>query len=77
MADQERGLYEKFIVRRMDGSSSRGRKHADCEYFVLDLMHDKFAAAALKAYADACAEEFPLLAADLRRKLAWMGDSNG
>lgn len=63
MSDPTRGLYEKFIVRRTDDSP----KHDGCEYFVLDLTHDKHAAPALAAYADSCEAEYPLLAADLRR----------
>ena len=69
MSDKTRGLYSKFTVSRADGSSSDGGKHQNCEYFVLDLMHDPFAVPALKAYADACEGEYPLLAADLRAKL--------
>lgn len=45
-------------------------KHYGCEYFVLDLAHDKFAAPALEAYADACEKEYPLLAADIRSKIS-------
>jgi hypothetical protein len=45
-------------------------KHAGCRYYVLDLDHDTFAAPALRAYADACAAEFPALAADLRAMIA-------
>jgi hypothetical protein len=69
MGDETKGLYEKFDVRRTDGSSAPGGKHHGCEYFVLDLAHDKHATAALRAYADSCEAEFPLLAADLRAKL--------
>ena len=36
---------------------------------VLDLTHDKFALAALRAYQVACREEYPLLAADLDQKI--------
>ncbi|WP_198341564.1 hypothetical protein [Burkholderia ubonensis] len=61
----EQGLYRKFDVRRVDGSDQPGGKHHDCEYFVLDLNHDGYARAALRAYARACAAEFPVLAADL------------
>ena len=81
MGDKTRGLYRKFNVTRTDGSSASGGKHFDCAYFVLDLTHDKYAEAALRAYVDACAGEYPLLAADLRNKLdeaeavgyAWTG----
>lgn len=59
------GLYRKFDVRRTDGSSEPGGKHEDCCYFVLDLTHDKHAIPALRAYAKACREEYPNLAADL------------
>ena len=68
--DNARGLYNKFDVTRTDGSSGPGGRHEDCEYFVLDLDHDEFAAAALQAYADACESRYPQLAADIRYKIA-------
>lgn len=68
MGDPTRGLYGKFLVERVDGSSAPGGKHDGCDYFVLDITHDKFAKAALVAYAEACKEEYPLLAADLLTK---------
>lgn len=64
------GLYRKYNVNRTDGSTEPGRKHGDCEYFVIDLKHDKYAEAALRAYAFACEAEFPMLAQDLFRKIA-------
>lgn len=71
MSDEaKRGLYRKYEVRRTDGSSESGGKHADCAYFVLDLEHDEFALPALKAYAQACAKAYPGLAADLRKIIA-------
>ncbi len=69
MDDTNRGIYEKFIVRRFDGSHRKGKKHGGCEYFVLDLSHDKFAGPAIRAYAEACATEYPHLSRDLLRKL--------
>lgn len=66
--DQHRGLYGKYLVERRDGSSGPGGKHERCEYFVLDLAHDKYAFPALIAYASACQGEYPELAADLRRR---------
>ena len=72
MNDRKHGLYEKFNVRRTDGSSQPGGKHHDCNHFVLDLTHDKHGRVALAAYADSCEREFPQLAADLRKKLADM-----
>lgn len=65
--DHAKGLYRKYEIRRTDGSSEPGGKHDMCAYFVLDLRHDTFSVPALRAYAVACAEEFPALAADLLR----------
>ena len=67
MNKQNLGLYGKYHVERTDGSSRLGGKHARCDYFVLDLTHDKRALSALRAYAEACEAECPRLAADLRR----------
>jgi len=65
----QQGLFNKFVVRRVDRSDEPGGKHAGCRYFVLDVDHDPHAAAALAAYADACEETHPKLASDLRE--AW------
>ena len=65
MGDPKRGLYDKFNVRRTDGSSEPGGKHEHCSYFVLDFSHDDHAIPALEAYAASCRTEYPLLAADL------------
>lgn len=62
------GLYRKFDVRRTDGTSEPGGKHENCEYFVLDMIHDKFARPAIAAYAEACKADFPELADDLTNK---------
>lgn len=64
------GLYEKYVVLRNDGSSRPGGKHRGCDYFVLDLKHDKYARTAAYAYAKVCEAEMPELAADLRARLA-------
>lgn len=64
---RRRGLYEKFYVMRNDGKSAVGKKHFKCQYFVLDLVHDPHAKAALAAYADSCESDYPVLARDLRR----------
>lgn len=77
MADQERGLYRKFDIKRTDGSSEPGGKHHGCAYFVLDLTHDEFAIPALRAYAAACREKFPALAADIDEVVAAEGPSCG
>lgn len=68
MTDQSKGLYCKFDVSRMDNRDRPGHKHHGCEYFVLDLTHDKHAAPALTAYATSCHEEYPELSADLFAK---------
>lgn len=69
MGDRTRGIYGKFDVRRTDGKSEPGEKHADCQYFVLDLDHDPHARAALLAYMKSCEMEYPLLAADIHALL--------
>lgn len=63
-----RGLYRKFVVIRIDGKSEPGKRHAECEYFVLDFNHDPFAMPAIRAYADACQKKYPILSAELRQK---------
>lgn len=68
MSDHHVGLYNKYRIERTDGFSALGGKHADCEYFVLDLIHDKHVKVALLAYADSCESEYPLLARDLRAR---------
>jgi hypothetical protein len=66
MDKRRKGIYKKFFVERTDGSSGNGGKHEHCQYFVLDVTHDPFAIPALKAYADACAEEYPVLSVELK-----------
>lgn len=68
MKDKTKGLYGKFDVTRMDNRDRPGHKHHGCEYFVLDLTHDKYAEPALRAYAASCQEDYPTLAQDLRAK---------
>lgn len=70
MADVEagKGLFTKYEVHRTDGSTNEGGKHHECEYFVLDMNHDRFAIAALKAYVEACEGDYPLLAKDLKNR---------
>lgn len=64
------GLYQKFTVTRTDGKDAPGGKHEKAEYFVLNLITDTHALPAIAAYADSCQEQYPLLAADLRAKVA-------
>ena len=66
MSDPKRGLFNKFVVTRAeDYEDGPGKKHGHCEYFVLDINHDKFAADALYAYAKACFVEYTTLSGDL------------
>lgn len=67
-AGMDPGLYRKFRVERVDGSSGDGGKHQTCTYLVLDWRHDPFAVPAARAYADACEATYPELARDLRVK---------
>lgn len=66
MDKRNTGLFNKFTVTRTDGKSAPGEKHDGCEYFVLDVTHDKHAHQALLAYAASCDGEYPLLAKDVR-----------
>lgn len=68
--DASRGLYQKYTVRRTDGSSCPGGKHEHCDYFVLDLVHDRHAFDALEAYAKSAERAFPSLADDLHDLLS-------
>ena len=61
-------LHEKYVVQRTDRTDGRGMKHDACDYFVLDLTHDPFAIQGVHAYADACEETHPQLAADIRNR---------
>ncbi len=65
MGDKNKGLYDKFRVSRVDGSDAPGGKHHGCRYFVLDVDHDRYAATALRSYAQACKSQYPSLAYDL------------
>ena len=71
---KEKGLYNKFsVVMRADGKSAYGKKHYGCDYFVLDLTHDRFAVRALMAYAGSCrAGGYIPLACDLGKKVVEM-----
>lgn len=67
--DRDRGLYRKFDVRRTNPESQA--RHQDCDYFVLDLTHDRLAAEAIDAYERAADREgYHQLADDLRLKRA-------
>lgn len=55
--DATRGLFRKYRVERTDG-----KPVGEC--FVLEA-HDRHAIAALRAYADSCASDYPSLSTDL------------
>lgn len=61
----DKGLFNKYVVVRRDGESDEGKKHHECNYFVLDLDHDPHAREALAAYAKACKSSKPNLSRDL------------
>lgn len=64
------GVFRKFAVTRTDGGSAPGRKHAGCEYFVLDLVHDPHAIPAVRAYTvSAKMDGYHQLAWDLRQRI--------
>ena len=69
-------LYEHYKVERID---DKANKHKSCDYFVIDWNHDKFAIPAMEAYANACEEEYPLLASNLRERIegVYQGDNPG
>ena len=73
-SDENRGIYEKYRVERRSDPTG---KHVRCNYFVLDLVHDKFAIPALRAYAKACKKEFPELASDIRWALSLASGPKG
>jgi len=62
----KKGIYNKFTVVRVDGQDMLDDdKHYQCDYFVLDLTHDRHALPALHAYAKSVMDEKPELAIDL------------
>lgn len=73
MGDRSRGLYNKFVVHRQDGTDKKvGDRHLGCQYFVLDLTHDPHAIPAIRAYAmSAEVDGYVELAKDLRQAAAF------
>jgi len=70
MDKRQQGILRKYKISRTDGTSQPGGKHEKCFYFVLDLDHDPFSIPALEAYINACESEYPLLASELRDRIA-------
>lgn len=71
-----RGIYNKFIVKRVDNNDGPGDKHERCQYFVLDLTHDPHATIAILAYAESAKHQYPVLSQDLvgLAAVAYKGD---
>ncbi len=70
----EYGLHNKFNVIRTDGNSGVGKKHYGCEYFVIDLHHDKLAPKVLRMYSENTDD--PNLRDDLIAKAIEIEDRN-
>lgn len=65
MPEQSKGLYNKYKVERIDGKPGR----ENCQYFVVDVCHDPYGPAAVRAYIDALPDDFAQLKADLEKIL--------
>jgi hypothetical protein len=65
--DKARGLYQKYQVKRL---ADHDGKHAACEFFVLDPLHDPIARAALINYISRLGDDSDRLAVDLREMIA-------
>lgn len=64
---EDGGLTGKYVVERADGRPSP----STARFFVLNYASDPYARTALRAYAEACAETHPTLAADLHGAAAY------
>lgn len=62
-------IYKKYNTHRTDGKSAPGERHANCEYFVLDLTHDVHCIDALTGYAVSCSTTHPKLSRDIFAKI--------
>lgn len=62
--DTQRGLYNKYTVIKNSAPD------ASFDGFVLNYDTDPYCVEALRAYAKACEDKYPLLAVDLRRQAA-------
>ena len=60
--DTQRGLYNKYTVTKNSAPEQ------SFEGFVLNYETDRYSVEALRAYAKACEDEYPMLAADLREQ---------
>lgn len=67
MSATAQGILPKYRVERLNDLAG---KHDKCEYFVLDVVHDPHARAAMTAYAASCRGEYQKLAAELDQRVA-------
>lgn len=65
MTDQQRGVYRRYHVQRVDEEGNAVPGHENRVYYVLDVYNDPFAVNALRAYAKECRGDYPALANDL------------
>ena len=65
MAKKDKGLIDKYNVKRTDGRDGPGSKHYRCALFVLDLTHDRHARQVLYGYGARINRKKPQLAKDL------------
>ena len=65
----EKGLQQKYEIKRTDGSDNPGGEHEDCFLFVLDITHDPSAREAVEFYARTVQDTRPKLSADLYKVL--------
>lgn len=59
---------DKYLVFRTDGRDREDEKHANCEYFVIDLTHDPFAQDVIQFYIHLCEHEYPEAANDITER---------
>ncbi len=67
MSKKDIGMTDRYKVSRLDERDLKeGDKHFGCKYYVLDIIHDRFAVPALEAYAaEADKDGFHDLAGDI------------
>lgn len=87
-AAAEKGLFDKYYIRRTDEQDAPGCRHDNCELFVMDITHDIHAQDAMLFYARQVAAIKPQLALDIMEKVmkargqwgrgrtAWKGSIN-
>lgn len=69
-------IFGKYNISRADGRDAENEKHANCEYFVIDLNHDvTHGRAAILAYAHSIKLTDPALAHALEEQASKMYDT--